>query len=453
MTPSILMPRRIGNQLILLNSIALALAFSFAVALVGIGKIYLDQSARDQLVVERIVDLSETLDVIDSATYEKFAKAASSRTTSVRIGSMPSVVESGSNARSGNIASALSELGFRDVRVAVLPRADEGTLLDTRNAGQNREVILVSVPFGAELWLNFSNRSPQTWFTSVQKRFLLFIFAVTFLLMTTAVLFVVRRIVRPIGQLAQAAEQIAAGQRDVQLSFDGALEFADANRAFELMQAEIRQYERQRTLTMAAVGHDLRTPITSLRIRAELIEDQELGDAMIKTLDEMTAMADGLITFARSGELEPDKHAFDLGALLQELCTGTDVTFEANANTFVNGGRNNLKRAFQNLIENAKRYAGSASVVLETIGDQARVDVLDRGPGIDPELMDDIFEPFRRGELSRNKELGGVGLGLSIAREILHHHGGVLSLENRTKGGLRASVTLPLADQSTRSVT
>ncbi len=438
-----LMPRRISNQLVLLNSVALGFAFLFAVALVGLGKVYQGQTARDQMVIVRIVDLRETLDVIDASSRARFADAASSRTTSIKIAPTPALLESANNARSASIVLALSDLGFRDVRAAVLSRMPEDGTTDTRNAGQNREVVLVTLQLSQNDWLNFSSRAPRTWFTDGQEQFLLFIFMVTFVLVTAAVLVMVRRIVRPIGHLASAAEEIAAGKRDVQLSFDGAHEFAEANRAFDLMQAEIRQFERQQMLTMAAVGHDLRTPITSLRIRAELIEDQGLADAMIRTLDEMTAMADGLITFARSGDVEPHKETFDLNELLQELCARMDVPFEADSVAIVNGGPNSLRRVFRNLIENAQRYGGSASVVLEVSAGNAQIDVLDRGPGIAPEILDYILEPFRRGEVSRNKELGGVGLGLAIAHEILRNHQGDLSLENRLNGGLRARTTLP----------
>lgn len=259
-------------------------------------------------------------------------------------------------------------------------------------------------------------------------------------------LFYVRRLTRPLGELANAARAAGRGDRSARVAEDGPREMRDAATAFNDMQGRIARFDAERMRTLAAVGHDMRTPITSLRIRAELLDAADAAP-MVRTLDEMTVMANGLVAYARgAGEAEAVEH-FDLARLLARLCEERGADLKAEAAVAVMARPVALERAVGNLIDNAIRYGGGCRVRLSRDFDAAIITVEDDGPGIPPERLADMFEPFVRGDDSRSVETGGAGLGLSIARAIVTAHGGVIVLENRAEHGLRATIRLPSAKE------
>ncbi len=231
----------------------------------------------------------------------------------------------------------------------------------------------------------------------------------------------------------------------MRLPEEGPRELRAAASAFNDMQARIARFDAERMRTLAALGHDLRTPLTSLRIRAEMLDEDALSDGMVRTLDEMTVMADGLVAFAKGSRDAEEPQAIDLAPYLGRLCQERGATFEAQSEAVVQGRPVALGRALGNLINNAIRYGGAATVRLSRDGAQAVIAVEDRGPGITPERLEAVFEPFVRGEDSRSQETGGAGLGLSIARNIIAVHGSTIQLQNRAEGGLRAVVYFPLS--------
>jgi signal transduction histidine kinase len=244
--------------------------------------------------------------------------------------------------------------------------------------------------------------------------------------------------------LAEAAAAAGQGDRTIRLPEEGPRELRTAAAAFNDMQARIARFDAERMRTLAAVGHDLRTPITSLRIRAEMLDDDDLREPMVRTLDEMTVMADGLVAYAKGSRDTEDTQRMDLAPFLRRLCEERGAAFVAGAEVAVVGRPVALGRAIGNLIENALRYGQSATVRLDRDEREAILLVEDKGPGIPPERLEAVFEPFVRGEDSRSQETGGAGLGLSIARNIVLAHGGAIRLENAAEGGLRVSVRLPL---------
>ena len=246
-----------------------------------------------------------------------------------------------------------------------------------------------------------------------------------------------RQLTRPLAGLAEAARAAGRGDR-------AARELREAAAAFDDMQARSARFDAERTRTLAAVGHDLRTPITCLRIRAEMLDD-EAREPMVRTLDEMRVMADGLVAYAcGAGEAEAEDEV-DLAALLRRLCEERGATLTHVEPAVVRGLPVALVRAFGNLIDNALRYGGAARVRLAREGREAWVAVEDDGPGIASERLAAVLEPFVRGEGSRSARTGGAGLGLAIARAVAQAHGGTLELANREEGGLRAEIRLPLA--------
>jgi signal transduction histidine kinase len=206
---------------------------------------------------------------------------------------------------------------------------------------------------------------------------------------------------------------------------------------------------------LAAISHDLRTPITSLRLRAEFIEDEEIRQKILETLDDMQRMAEATLAFAREEAAQEDTRPVDLAALIESVCAdladiGQDVTFAGAARSHYLGRPSSLKRALRNLIENAVTYGRRARVGLETGQREWHIVIDDDGPGIPEADFERVFAPFVRLEESRNPETGGVGLGMAISRSIVRGHGGDITLENRRGEhgtlGLRVTIRLPRDD-------
>ncbi len=262
------------------------------------------------------------------------------------------------------------------------------------------------------------------------------------------VVFFAKRITRPLTDLADAADQLGRGGQGPALKEEGPTDLRSAIVAFNAMQERLtRMIETQRTM-LRSVGHDLRTPLTSLRIRAEAMEPEAERTKVIATLDEMKAMMEEILTWAEDASGMEELHRVDLNALLSSLSddyqdAGQKVTYEEGDAVIVLCRRVSLRRALQNLIDNGLKYGSEVSISLTEEGKLVRLCIDDEGPGIPPHELDEVLKPFVRLEASRNKETGGAGLGLSIAQSIIHAHGSELELQNRTSGGLRASFTLP----------
>ncbi len=427
-----------------LLSVALSFAFIGALVVTVFVQRLNDRNAREALVANRMAELVLTLESLAPEQQDRFVRDASNRVTTIEIATEPAVLKTPTDDRSRLLANRIAETtGRSDIRASVLSMAAPDVTEDTRNAGLNRGVILVSLALDQDRWLNFSASEPRTWHTRAQRRYLLTVFACSLLIVLGAVWLFLRRVMRPIDELAHAAKSSARGDRSARVSEEGPLEIRQAAKAFNTMQEEICEFDAERMRMMAAVGHDLRTPLTSLRIRAEMVDD-DLREPMIATLNEVTAMADGLISYARTGQSEPMTEEVSLHVLLQALCEEFNVSFRASVKPVIHGGSVSLSRAFRNLIENAEAYGESTMVLLSAEAEQAVVTIEDNGPGIEPLLLAKIFDPFVRGDASRNMDKGGVGLGLSIAKEIVIAHGGDLTLSNKPEGGLVARVELPM---------
>lgn len=279
-------------------------------------------------------------------------------------------------------------------------------------------------------------------------------FGLTVLLLLLVAMLAARRIGRPLQRLTDAAERLGRGEEVDVLPEAGPEDIRRTTEAFNRMQSRLRRFVEDRTRMIAAISHDLRTPITSLRLRAEFIDDLEMKEKVIATLDEMQAMTEGALAFAREeGTAEPTRTT-DLDALLESLCAdlaemGWDVTFAGGGRVAWRGRPDGLRRALRNVIENAVRYGERARVSLAVSPEVLEVIVEDDGPGIPEPEFEHVFAPFVRLEISRNRSTGGVGLGLAIARTIVRAHGGDIMLANLGDGvairGLRAVIRLPRA--------
>jgi signal transduction histidine kinase len=207
-----------------------------------------------------------------------------------------------------------------------------------------------------------------------------------------------------------------------------------------------RTLESQRHL-LSAVGHDLRTPITAMRINLEFVQDDELREGLLRNLDELQALTEQVLSAAR-GTGGETKRNVDLSALVESLCTDLDeigepVSWINHAPAPVSCRPNEIRRAVRNLVENAVAYGSRADVRIADVGDGYDILIEDEGPGIAEDDQQRVFEPFVRLESSRNEETGGTGLGLTLVKAIAEGHGGGVKLENRREGGLRARMHLP----------
>jgi signal transduction histidine kinase len=283
-------------------------------------------------------------------------------------------------------------------------------------------------------------------------------FLMSFLMMTVAAagltLWAVRRLTAPVRTLAAAAEALGRDVNAAPLPENGPTEVAVAAVAFNTMAARIRRFVQDRTELLTAIGHDLRTPITRLKLRAEFVEDEEQRGKIMADLDELEAMVSATLAFGRDARTTERVSPLDLAELLRTILDETGdarpavvekLCYVGPAHMTVRARSLALKRALVNLVVNAVNYGGSATVRLSSVtARMVVVEIEDDGPGISAAEMERAFEPFHRGEPSRNRETGGVGLGLPIARNIMRAHGGDVVLANRSSGGMRATVTLPV---------
>lgn len=309
-----------------------------------------------------------------------------------------------------------------------------------------RTVLTGSLQLDDGSWLNFVTpfADLRPFWTS---RFFFFILTTTIVALTVSVL-AVRRAARPLSDLAAAAERLGTDIATPALAERGPREVRLASRAFNEMQNRLQRFVRDRTQMLAAISHDLRTPITRMKLRAELVEDHEQRAKMVADLDEMEAMIAATLAFARDDPAREAPERLDLAALLQSLCAdaaagGADVHYNGPEHIIFAGRATALKRAFANLIDNAVKYGDGARITAAETAHGVTVTIEDNGPGIPETERERVFEPFYRIETSRSRTTGGVGLGLSVVRAAIRAHGGDVTLANRTEGGMRACVTLP----------
>jgi len=302
----------------------------------------------------------------------------------------------------------------------------------------------LAVPLGGG-WLNAAYAKPLSpdWSSQAYVSLAIMAVAISLIALLTA-----RRIARPLRHLACAVERLGRGEEVAPLSESGPKDIRQTAEAFNRMQARLRRFIDDRTRMLAALGHDLRTPITALRLRAEFVAEAGVREKLLVTLDEMQAMAETALAFAREESAGEPTRTIDLTALLESLCDdlgdlGCDVVFADGERLPYRCRPAALRRAARNLIQNAVRYGERARVVLRRSGEAIEITVDDDGPGIPEPEFERVFQPFVRLEGSRNRATGGVGLGLSIARTIARDHGGDIALANRPGGGLRASIVLP----------
>lgn len=265
------------------------------------------------------------------------------------------------------------------------------------------------------------------------------------LLLVAVFWFLLTRLVGPLRRLSMAADSFGRGEATSSLPVTGPHELRELTEAFNRMQDRLSRLIADRTRVLSALGHDLRSPLTAMRVRVELVEDDETRDTLIADIEEMQEMVDATLAFARGIAEAEQPETKEVGEFLAQLRKDMLDAFElaAGDKIYFRIRPRSLRRALRNVIDNALRYSGTARVFWTADAAAVLIHVEDDGPGIPESAMEEVFEPFFRVEKSRSRETGGHGLGLSIARTILRGQGGDITLKNRSSGGLSATISVP----------
>ena len=337
------------------------------------------------------------------------------------------------------------ELGNNQIRLTF---ADEGRSREAADDDAYHHLLLASVQLADGSWLNFSVSTLRL--TSTPDHSLLGSLTAIALGIILVSIFLVRSMTAPLRSLATAADRIGIGTASADVPQTGPREVRLAATAFNRMQACIKRLLDDRTQTLAAVSHDLKTPITRLRLRAHFVRYDDLRQTIESDLDEMEAMIQSTLDFLRGDSIGEEIKTIDIGTIIETVCdhlvdSGHDVVLCAETHTPLSCRPRAMKRAFSNLVENAVKYGTRARVSLAKQADRLIVTIDDDGPGIPTAELDRVFDPFYRLEISRSRETGGNGLGLTVARSTIRAHGGDVELANRSGGGLSVIVTLPMS--------
>lgn len=455
-----LLPRSFTGQLALLLFLALLVAQFVGFVLFTGERMRVTRQAFQDTVVERSITLMRLVRSLPPRISNQLLEAASTPFVQYWISPTPQT-RAGTDPTSRFLAAELADalaLPRRQVLVSVgfdeppPPRPLWHRFNNDRRPPPPPRIgwfkAAVALPGGR--WMNIATGPPPD--PRPFRRTLLVSLALSTIATLLAAVFVAGRIVRPMRRLAEAADRLGRGESVGPLPETGPNEARRSARAFNEMRERLDRFVRDRTQMLAAISHDLRTPITSLRLRAELVEDMEARDKLIETIEEMQNMTEATLAFVKADQAEEETRPINLAALVDSLAAdlvelGYDIAVEEQAQPVVRGRAVALRRAVRNVVENAVRYGERARVTVASVNGkapaEARILIDDDGPGLPAGDLERVFEPFVRGETSRSRETGGIGLGLAIARTIVRSHGGDIRLENRDGGGLRVLISLP----------
>ena len=441
-------PRSLGAQLALLVALALGVAQ-------GVNFVLLLQASRQQNYVQ-----TSTLAIARLA--EAVQRTRSGQTTpemlrgSIASSATPITPQMAQQPELADHAREMLQqvgIGVGEIRAAQVPasefqvQVDEKGRMLRRQSVQKRQVIVVSAQIAQDRWV--TTAAPLLPLNPGVFGGLIFQTMVLYGFVLLTVLWVGGRLARPLAELRHASERFDWRSAPEPIAEQGPVDIRRLIAAFNAMRTRISAMLEEKDRMLGAIGHDLRTPLASLRVRTELVEDDGERARMAATIDEMNRTLDDILSLARLGRSSEAEQRVDLPALVDSLAEefedlGADLSVEEADRLAVPMRPTLLKRAFRNLIENALKYGERARVRVFADGGQAVVEVDDDGPGIPEQDMARMFEAFTRMEDSRSRDTGGAGLGLALAAAIIDSHGGTLGLSNRTDGGLRATVRLPL---------
>ncbi len=405
-------------------------------------------AARDRGLAERVVSIKRAIASIpDAEERDRAAHALSSGGLEVHWGTVSQVVGNvaptpRATATAERLKQLVPDLGAESFRIGY---ADDGALTSGETEAY-RHMLVISVRLEDQSWVNFAAPAigslPHTdW---LQHLAALCIGAVIIFIS----IMLLRWVTRPLKVLAEAAEKFSLDEKHDRLDETGPAEVRRAARAFNNLRDRIQTLVAQRTQALAAVSHDLRTPITRVKLRSELYEDETTRGLIEADLSEMESMIESTLEYLRAGESTEQVRLLDLSAVVQTVVDdavdqGRSITFTGLGHAVILGRLVAIKRALWNVVGNALKYATRVEVELRDTATGFVVIVSDDGPGVPEELIQRLFEPFFRVEQSRNRETGGTGLGLTITKTIMTATGGDVRIENNADLGLRVSLLFP----------
>ena len=461
-----LAPRSLFGRLVVvqLSVLLIALLASFAIHMHERGEALTQASGMQA--AQRIADIVRLLEPLSPAERRRIVQVFSAPPLTINLYAQPMSVqsrESDAGARSALFGMMLRRF-FGDGRpVTVAVTESEAVLPVQMGKGPkgpmaHRPWMAPGISFVAQVPLSdgtlvaFDSRQPVQ--TAGWPYRLLLSLAVLLVAVIVVSWVAVRWTTRPLKALAGAADELGRNIDRPPLPERGPAEVIRAARAFNTMQERLAAHIRERAATLAAMSHDLKTPVNRLRLRAELLEDGEVKSKIVQDLQEMETMILDTLEFMRGGRTAEKSQPVDVNALLESLQadaqeTGARVSIEGAAAGPYVGRPQALKRCLGNLLDNALKYGNSAVMRVDDAPARLVICVRDQGPGIPQAQLERVFEPFHRLEGSRSRDTGGTGLGLSIARQIAQLHGGTLKLRNLGEGGLEAVLDLPRARELT----
>jgi len=399
-------------------------------------------------------DMVRIIEAAPPPLREQLAGAATTHTTRVgwyaATSPVATVLERVTGQASEDGRDVMGKLLGNRRRVVLNPDGSSDALLSTpefqEERTKDRHAYVLAVQYSDDSWLVFTVPE-RLWGLPWQDRWAIWL---AFFTVSTGIVSTIatRQLVRPIKKFAEAIRLFGTNPQAPPVAETGPRELTDVISAFNAMRAQIQKFVAYRTAMLAAISHDLRTPLTRIRLRGEFIEDEMQQARLFRDVDELQAMVDGALAFFRGDAEEEAVTSFDLPGVLQTIANDyadqdVEITYTGPRRAVYRGQPFALKRAFANLIENAVKYGTPPTIKLSCQEKTITVLVRDQGPGIPTEALERVFSPFYRLESSRNRTTGGVGLGLTAALAIVQGHGGDIVLSNLPTGGLGALVTLP----------
>ncbi|TAK83289.1 MAG: HAMP domain-containing protein [Betaproteobacteria bacterium] len=458
-----MVPRSLFGRLVLVLLAGLLLA--------QLASAYLNVSERDRLLyraggmqlAQRIADVSRLLDSMPPAERRRIVEVFNAPPLAISLDRPPLDAVAAENdfqlaMFSGVLRFALGE----GLQASVVRRSGNSEAVPDMSAmhrGMGGSMggmgaMMQGASFTVQVALRDGTRVTFDSYLSAQDEGVPWRLAATLIILVGTVLALslvaVRWVTRPLSTLATAAEKLGEDINRPPLAATGPTEVRRAAKAFNTMQSRLARFIADRTRIFAAMSHDLKTPLTRIRLRTELLEDEALRAKFAKDVDEMESMIAQTLDFMRDATSNEPAQPVDMTALLESLQTdyqdaGHAFELAGGAARPIPGRPRALRRCLTNLIDNAIRYGQRARIEVEERPSRLAIRVLDEGPGIPEAELERAFEPFFRGEASRSRETGGTGLGLGIARNIARAHGGEVTLKNRSSGGLEATLVLPRA--------
>lgn len=458
------LPDSIAGRSMLVLLVGLTISHLLSTAVYSTDRQTAVLEANEQQFADRVASVARLLEQATAAQREALVQALNSPILTVSWTSDPAFPHDHEESDELNaVRTALApHFGTLDKeRIHVIQRNAGELFSDHATSGQifnwnslaqlfhsmpENQTIQVSLRLGDGSWANFGLtivRSASFWsHRSILSTLIMAIGVALFSALAT------RWIGRPLATFARAADRLGRDVNASPLPPGGPREVRAAVDAFNDMQGRIRRFVEDRTRMLAAISHDLRSPITRLRLRTEMLPEGEGRARMLADLDEMEAMVSSTLEFARGEANDEPVQTIDLAATLEAICDnasdmGLAADYRWTGRLVCSCRPHALKRALANLVENGARYGNAVHVQATHQGRDIRILIEDEGPGIPEDHLEKVFTPFFRLEQSRNRKTGGIGLGMTVARTIIRSHGGDIALRNKPEGGLSVEVVLP----------